>query len=136
MSDPLSGATIAELASALVACPSVNPSIAPSEAHGEDAVATLACEWLNRQGIQAWKEDDGGGRPNAVARIDGDPGPTLVLCAHLDTVGTEGMEAPFSPVLRDGRLYGRGSYDMKGSAAAVMCAAAALARERFAGRLL
>src|SRR5207249_43242 len=67
----------------------------------------------------------------------GEPGPTLVLCAHLDTVGTAGMEIPpFEPSLEDGRLYGRGSYDMKGAAAAAMSAAAALARERFRGRLL
>ena len=72
-----------------------------------------------------------------MAELAGEPGPTLVLCAHLDTVGTAGMEIPpFEPSLEDGRLYGRGSYDMKGAAAAAMSAAAALARERFRGRLL
>src|SRR5262249_25972673 len=134
--DPLSIDAIRELAEALIRCPSVNPDIAPDEAHGEDAVATLACAWLSEHGVEAWKEADGSGRPNAVARVDGGPGPTLVLCAHRDTVGTQGMEAPFTPVVRDGKLFGRGSYDMKGSAAAIMCAAATLARRPFAGHVL
>jgi acetylornithine deacetylase len=61
----------------------------------------------------------------------------LVLCAHLDTVGTEGMTIPpFDPAVRDGRLYGRGSYDMKGAAAAVMAAAAALRDGGVRGRVL
>src|SRR5262245_29657995 len=117
--DLLSPDAVSSLAARLVCCPSVNPSIAPAEAHGEAAVAALACEWLVEHGVEAWIEDDGGGRPNAVGQVQGEPGPTLVLCAHLDTVGTAGMEGPFEPTIRDGRLYGRGSYDMKGSAAAI-----------------
>ena len=77
------------------------------------------------------------GRPNAVGEIGDGQGPVLVLCAHLDTVGTAGMTIPpFEPRLEDGRVYGRGSYDMKGSAAAILCAAAALAGEKLPGRVL
>src|SRR5439155_24844021 len=62
---------------------------------------------------------------------------TLVLCAHLDTVGTSDMTIPpFEPTIDGGCLYGRGSYDMKGAAAAAMCAAAALAGTPFQGRLM
>jgi acetylornithine deacetylase len=48
------------------------------------------------------------------------PGPTLMLCGHVDTVGVEGMSAPFAPLERDGRLYGRGSQDMKSGVAAMI----------------
>jgi acetylornithine deacetylase len=51
-------------------------------------------------------------------------GPTRMLCGHTDTVGVEGMSSPFSPILRDGRLYGRGSQDMKGGLAAMIAGAA------------
>jgi acetylornithine deacetylase len=136
-SDPLAPESIVALAGDLIRIPSVNPAIAPDEAHGERAVATFACEWLSARGIKAWLEEAAPGRPNAVAEVAGESGPTLVLCAHLDTVGTSGMTIPpFEPQVRDGRLYGRGSYDMKGAAAAVMSAAAALRQSRFHGRLM
>src|SRR5439155_8968761 len=119
--DLLSRESIVELASALIRIPSVNPAIAPDEAGSEGEVASFACEWLSRHGVRATLEEAAPARPNAVGEVAGEAGPTLVLCAHLDTVGTAGMTiAPFDPVLKDGRLYGRGSYDMKGSAAAVM----------------
>jgi acetylornithine deacetylase len=55
-------------------------------------------------------------------------GASLMLNAHYDTVGVEGMADPFSGDIRDGRLYGRGSYDMKGSLAACIGAVEALVR--------
>ena len=83
-------------------------------------------------------------RSSGAGRAGEDEGPTLVLCAHLDTVGTEGMTIPpFEPRIEsraDGdRLYGRGAYDMKGSVAAIMVALARLASpgERLArGRVI
>ncbi len=136
--DFLSSDAVVDVASRLVRIPSVNPTIAPDEKGGEAEVAAFACDWLASQGVRATLEEAVPGRPNAVGEVGRGDGPTLVLCAHLDTVGTAGMTIPpFEPTLRDGRLHGRGSYDMKGSAAAVMCAAAALARdEAFKGRLL
>jgi acetylornithine deacetylase len=135
--DPLAADHVAALAADLIRIPSVNPAIAPDEGRGEAAVAGFACEWLAARGVRAWLEEAAPGRPNAVAEVAGGEGPTLVLCAHLDTVGTAGMTIPaFAPEIRDGRLYGRGSDDMKGAAAAVMSAAAALAERPPAGRVL
>ena len=59
----------------------------------------------------------------AVARGSGG-GRSLLLNAHLDTVGVGGMDAPFEPRIESGRLYGRGAYDMKGALAAILDAAA------------
>jgi acetylornithine deacetylase len=53
-------------------------------------------------------------------------GKSLMLNAHYDTVGVEGMEEAFSAAVRDGKMYGRGAYDMKGSLAAQMAAVKAL----------
>src|SRR6185295_16560366 len=104
--------------------PSVNPQIAPDEAHGESAVAQFACDWVNARGVRASLEEAAPGRPNAVAEVGDGDGPTLVFCAHLDTVGTAGMPAPFDARYESGRVYGRGAYDMKASGAAIMSAAA------------
>src|SRR5690606_36356694 len=60
----------------------------------------------------------------------------LLLNAHLDTVGMTGMDAPFEPVIRDGRLYGRGAMDMKASLAACMLAVAAAQQRGLAGDMI
>lgn len=124
------------LAADLVRIPSVNPSLVPGEGSGEGAIARFACEWLERHGVPAWIEEAAPGRPNAVARIKGGDGPAVVLCAHLDTVGTAGMATPFAPRIDSGRLYGRGAYDMKGSAAAIMAAMARLTARDIGGSVL
>ena len=135
--DPLSRAAVLEILQELIRTPSVNPILAPGEGSGEEAIAKLAQRWLAANGVKSWLEEAAPGRPNAVGQVGNGKGPTVVLCAHLDTVGTNGMTIPpFEPKLDGSRVYGRGSYDMKGSAAAVLCAAVALARDDFPGRLL
>ena len=135
MEELLTEAALAGLVSDLVRVPSVNPALVPEEGTGEAAIAELARGWLLAHGVEAWLEPVVTGRPNLVAEA-GRGERTLILCAHLDTVGTAGMAAPFAPELRDGRLYGRGAYDMKGSAGAVMAAMAVLAQRPLGGRVL
>ncbi|MBI1808756.1 MAG: M20/M25/M40 family metallo-hydrolase, partial [Gemmatimonadetes bacterium] len=115
------------LTRALVAIDSRNPSLA-ADAPGERACAEALADVLAAWGFDVTLQDSGGARPNVVARIGGaGEGRSLILNGHLDTVGVEGMtHAPLDPAIRDGRLYGRGSADMKGGVAA-MCAAAARA---------
>ncbi|HLQ46889.1 MAG TPA: M20 family metallopeptidase, partial [Planctomycetaceae bacterium] len=74
------------------------------------------------------------GRANVLARFES-PGAkrTVLLDAHQDTVPTDGMNDPFNPVIRDGKLFGRGSCDVKGGLAAMLSAFARLVRERPAG---
>ena len=77
------------------------------------------------------------GRPNVVGVLDGAAaGPSLMFCGHIDTVGVEGMDHPFTPREADGKLYGRGSQDMKGGVAAMIAAAGVLAGRWPRGRLV
>lgn len=71
------------------------------------------------------------GRDNVLARLPGrDRTRTLVLEAHMDTVSTSGMSVPpFDPVIRQGRLYGRGACDTKAGLAAMMHTLADLKQE-------
>lgn len=114
------------IARLLVSIPSVNPSLAAGGA-GEAAMAEVTAELLSGWGFSTEVREVAHGRPNVIARLDGD-GPTLLLNGHLDTVGVEGMIIdPFAAEMRGDRLYGRGSCDMKGGVAALMAAAQRLA---------
>ena len=120
----------------LVRVDSRNPSLVAG-APGESAVAGVLARVLETWGFRVRVQDAAPGRPNVIAWIPAEesgPGghgdtsppenPALVFNGHLDVVGTEGMvHTPFDAVSRWGRMYGRGSTDMKGGVAA-MCAAA------------
>jgi acetylornithine deacetylase len=113
---------IVELASQLVAIDSVNPALVPGGA-GERAAAAFVADWCAEHGLDV--EVVGDERPSVIARRRGSGGGrSLLLNGHLDTVGVAGMTAPFEPRVENGRLYGRGSYDMKGALAALLVAAA------------
>jgi acetylornithine deacetylase len=112
---------LAELTAALVAIDSVNPALVPGGA-GEREIAAFVADWCTSHGLAV--EVLGGDRPSVIATRRGSGGGrSLMLNAHLDTVGVAGMDAPFDPRIDEGRLYGRGSYDMKGALAAIMLAA-------------
>jgi acetylornithine deacetylase len=122
----------------LVAIDSVNPSLVPGGA-GEAAAAARVADELRRAGLDVEVEEAAPGRPNVVGVLASSrPGPALMLCGHLDTVGVEGMTSPFDPQERAGRLYGRGAQDMKGGLAAIVSVATELARDDVlpGGRLL
>ena len=121
----------------LVAIDSVNPLLVAGAA-GEGAIADAIATCLRRIGLDVEMQEAAPGRPNVVGVLEGRrKGRSLMFCGHVDTVGVEGMRAPFDPVERDGRLYGRGSQDMKGGLAAMIDAARVLAEEGFdTGRLI
>lgn len=125
------------LARALVACDSRNPAFAP-DAPGEGAVARLLAESLRAWGFQVELRDVAPGRPNLIARIGGAAGGrSLILNGHLDTVGVAEMSHdPFAADIRDGRLYGRGSADMKSGIAAMCAAAWQAAQDGLAGEVI
>jgi acetylornithine deacetylase len=121
----------------LVSIDSVNPTLVEGAA-GEAAIAAAIAHELARVGLDVTVEEVVPGRPNVVGVLEGrSPGRTLMFCGHTDTVGVSGMNHPFTPVVRDGRLYGRGSQDMKSGVAAMIGAAARLAERGLArGRVV
>ena len=111
----------------LVAIDSRNPALA-GDGPGERACARVLARTLEQWGFRVELQETAAARPNVIARIGrangGPKGRALLFNGHLDTVGVEGMiHAPWEPAMRDGRVYGRGSADMKAGVAA-MCAAA------------
>lgn len=111
----------------LIAIDSVNPSLVEGGA-GEAQVAERTAREMRSFGMDVEIQEAAPGRPNVVGVIEGrKPGRSLMLCGHIDTVGVEGMKAPFDPVQKDGRIYGRGSQDMKGGVASMIGAAGKIA---------
>jgi succinyl-diaminopimelate desuccinylase len=117
------------LTKALVAVDTRNPP------GNERAVAQVCRQALAPYGASVTEVEPAEGRLSLLAGIahpDG-PGrrPTLIVNGHLDVVPVQAelwSRPPFDPVVADGRLYGRGSTDMKGGIASAICALGALAR--------
>jgi succinyl-diaminopimelate desuccinylase len=124
--DQLSGEEVVKLTQELIRIPSVNPP------GGEEAVARHLAKVLEAEGISSelqWVEP---GRPNLIARLGSGEGPHLVFNGHMDVVGagerSNWTVEPFAGEIRDGRIIGRGSCDMKGGVAALACAFIAIHR--------
>jgi len=117
----------------LVSIDSQNPVLVPG-APGEEELARYVARWLEAAGFEVEVEEAAPRRPNVVGVSKGSGGGrTLMLNAHMDTVGLGGMERALEPRVDDGRLYGRGAYDMKGSLAAILVAARDAAAAGLAG---
>jgi acetylornithine deacetylase len=112
----------------LVKINSVNPSLVPG-APGEAEIAEYIGNYLQGLGLKTRIEEMEPGRANAVGTIKGTGGgPTLMLNGHTDTVGIDSMEIdPLDPVVKEGKMYGRGTNDMKGGIAAILSATKAIA---------
>ena len=121
-----------DLLQRLVACPSLSGQ--------EQGVADILKRYLAENGFSTLELDRYG---DLVAGVAGTrPGVRLLFDGHMDTVPADNAgdwtTPPFVPVIRDGKLYGRGTSDMKGADAAFAVAAAQYLRERgrdFAGEL-
>src|SRR5262245_46983719 len=126
----------------LVATPSVNPMGRSDDGPQfyEYRLTDYLQQLFSQLGISTSRQTIAPKRNNLIARVDGDPPPeaggaVLLLDAHQDTVPVDGMTIPpFDPQLREGRLYGRGSCDIKGGMTAMLAASARLAEEKPAPR--
>lgn len=111
-----------QLLSDLVAINSINPDLVPG-GKGETEIAQFIAHWAGQAGLEVHLDEALPGRPNVVAIARGSGGgKALMLNGHMDTVGVEGMPQAHQPYVKNGRLYGRGAYDMKAGLAACMLA--------------
>jgi acetylornithine deacetylase/succinyl-diaminopimelate desuccinylase-like protein len=115
---------VVDLCQALVQIPSENPSGSPTS-RGEEAIARFVGEFLESLGAQVEYEEIAPGRPNVYGLWSAPPGANqrILFAPHLDTVTVDGMTVdPFLAKRLNGRLYGRGTSDTKGSMAAMLWA--------------
>jgi len=109
----------------------------------ETAAAMLIYDLLDEWGLQPQRWEVAPGRPNIVAELRGNAGagPLLLFEGHTDVVTPGDRSAwtydPFGATIVDGRMYGRGTADMKGGVAAMLYAVRAiqLAGAQFAGTI-
>jgi succinyl-diaminopimelate desuccinylase len=118
--------TAADLLRELVRIPSVNPDGDPATTRtGEKDCADFIAEFLRSCDAEASVEDVLPGRPNVLGRFPshGKSKPRVLFAPHTDTVSVAGMTIdPFAAELRDGKIWGRGATDTKGSMAAMLFA--------------
>jgi len=114
---------VVKLLSDLVAIPSMNPMGRGriGKEYSEQSIAEFLAGVMRKASIDAELQQVSPGRPNVIGVISVGARETLMLEAHLDTVFADSMLIdPFDPIVRDGKLYGRGSCDAKGSVAAFL----------------
>lgn len=119
---------VAQLLCELIALPSVNPALAPADhpSAGEGLVADYLTSLAAQAGLDIDRQEVFPGRNNLLARLapTGRPRHRILLAPHLDTVAAP--EHQFTPRRQNGRVYGRGACDTKGSLAAMFAALAEL----------
>lgn len=106
----------------------------------EQGVVSVLKDYMRENGFDEVAVDDYG---NLVGCIKGNrPGKKLLFDGHMDTVPVsdpaEWTYPPFAAEIHEGRIYGRGTSDMKGALSAMVCAAANFARDtekQFAGEV-
>lgn len=131
-------ASLERTLAALVRINSINPKFSDGVTD-EQAISAHLGEVMRALGLEVTHYDVAPRRTSVVGRLRGSGGGrSLILYGHIDTVGVDEMPEPFSGDIRDGRMYGRGTYDMKGGLAACIAAVKALvdARAPLAGDVL
>jgi succinyl-diaminopimelate desuccinylase len=135
-----------KLLAELIALPSVNSAFAPSDGasarqarlphsyYGEKKVADFLATVAARAGLEVEFQNVLPGRSNLIASLRPryEARQTILLAPHLDTVGADGTK--FIPQRKNGRLYGRGACDTKGSVAAMLSALCDLAESKWRPR--
>ncbi|MBL4884200.1 MAG: M20 family metallopeptidase [Planctomycetaceae bacterium] len=129
--------SVTEILCQLISIPSVNPMgrDLTGEMYLEEKLSDWLVDFFQAIGADYERIEVAPGRANVIAKYESpDSDLTLLIDAHQDTVPVDGMTiAPFEPVVKDGRITGRGSCDVKGGLAAGLFAFRRLVQEKPAG---
>lgn len=125
----IDGKELLEILQQMIRIESVNPTLV-GEGSGESEIARYIGRCLSYAGIEVKFQEIGPGRTNVIGICKGTGGGrSVMLNGHTDTVGIGGMDIePLNPVYHDGRVYGRGSLDMKSGLAAMIMAVKSIVR--------
>jgi acetylornithine deacetylase len=120
---PISKEETLALLSAMISINSENPMLVPRQ-KAKMKSPLFTGKYMQEMGLVVEYQDLGNNRMNTIGIWKGKGGgKSIMLNGHLDTVGVEGMTIdPLDPVLKDGKVFGRGSQDMKGGVAAMVMA--------------
>jgi acetylornithine deacetylase ArgE len=106
---------------------------------GEEPCARYIRDFLADIGVRSDVHAFQSNRANLIARIGPKNKKGLLLSGHLDVVPAGDLDqwitAPFEPEVRHGKLFGRGTADMKGAVACILRAVANLAKEQYKRQL-
>jgi acetylornithine deacetylase len=121
----------------LIRIESTNPTLVRGGT-GETSIAKFVQHWLEQHGFATHWLETTPNRPSVVGVYKGSGGGrSLMLNGHLDTVTLEGYDGdPLKPFIKEGKLYGRGSYDMKSGVAAMLVAAARAKAQGLRGEIV
>jgi acetylornithine deacetylase len=117
---------VTDLLARLVRINSINPYFSDGSTDERQIAAQVAAE-LRGLGMRVELREPEPRRISVIGTLPGrGGGRSLMLNGHIDTVGSGAMPDPFAATVRDGRMFGRGTYDMKGGFAACIAAARAI----------
>ena len=126
-------AQTARLLQDLVRIPSVNPHGDPATTRtGEAGMVEYLAEFFRKLALDVEIHEVEPGRANLIGKFTSRGSKRSVAFApHTDTVSVAGMTVdPFGGEIRDGKLYGRGASDTKGSLAAFLAAVSNVVRQK------
>ena len=126
-----------ELLCALTEINSVNSTLVPG-APGESEIATFIGKWFTDRGFEVTRLEGTPGRPSIVACSKGaTSSKKIMLNGHIDTVTVASYDGDGCKAVRkDGNVYGRGTFDMKGGLAGQMVAAHRAVQRGITGQVI
>jgi acetylornithine deacetylase len=124
---PIDEKELLQVTQDLIRIESVNPELAGT-GNGEYLIAEHIGKYLAEIGLEVRYQAIKPNRINVIGVLKGSgEGKALMLNGHTDTVGIARMDVdPLNPVFRDGKVFGRGSFDMKSGLAAMIIAVKAI----------